>query len=218
MNRSGIILFILLLLISCSGEHHSDAPVASVTDSKPIQQQTNADTAFLNQEKSEIAWKGTKMWGRGMHTGIVPIKTGFLLFRNDSLSGGNMTVDMTAIGITDIPPDQPEPIKVLTGHLEDEVFFDVENYSMASFSFTDVNYLSGCKLQIEGNLTIRDITKQITIPARLDSSEQFYTSRFRFNRFDFGIAYDGGFGSSYFAARNFVDKYIELTIRLVPLH
>lgn len=72
------------------------------------------------------------MWGRGMHTGVVPVNEGYLLFNDDRLAGGAITIDMTAIGITDIPPDQPEPIRILTGHLEDEVFFDVENNPEAS--------------------------------------------------------------------------------------
>ncbi len=70
-----------------------------------------------------------------MHTGIVSVKEGYLLFRDDRLSGGTITADMTSIGITDIPPDQPEPIRVLTGHLEDPLFFGCSRIFRSRFLF-----------------------------------------------------------------------------------
>ena len=206
---------LLLVGAGCTGDYYSDAYIAESNEPfQPASDPVNGDTVMLDHPHSEIAWKGTKLWGRGMHTGIVPIQKGYLLKDGSRLTGGFIQADMTDIGITDIPPDQPEPIRILTGHLEDEVFFSVEDYPTASFRFTDITYIRSDSLMVSGNLTIRGVTNGITIPALSTESKSWYTSRFRINRFDWGIAYRGGFGKSKFAARNFVDKYIELTITL----
>lgn len=217
MNKFVIISFVTLFLgAACSGQHYSDAHIASASEAKIVPGMPGADTLFMNPKASEIAWKGTKMWGRGMHTGIVPVKKGYLLFKDDRLVGGTINADMTAIGITDIPPDQPEPIRILTGHLEDEVFFDAENYSEASFELTDINFITERTLNITGNLTIKGISKSISFPAETGSSGRVFTARFRIDRFEWNIAYTGGFGKDFFSPRNFVDRYIELSIKLVP--
>lgn len=216
MNKIEYLYLCLLLLFSsaCTGKHDSDAAIASVDKARPVPRFTDADTAYIHSERSQIEWKGTKLWGRGMHTGVVPIKEGYLLFHKDRLSGGTLTADMTSIGITDIPPDQPEPIRILTGHLEDPLFFNVAEYPEAGFTFTHIEQSADGKLVISGNLTIKNVTKNITVPATVDSAERQYYTTFRINRFDWNIAYRGGFGATRFAARNFVDKYFELKITI----
>ncbi len=208
---------VLLATTACRGQHYSDAPLAraGAPEAAAHSTATGTDTVAIDRKASEIAWKGTKMWGRGMHTGVVPVKQGFLLFRDGRLAGGALVVDMTAIGITDIPPDQPEPIRILTGHLEDEVFFDVANYPEAQFVLTGVEYLTDSTLALSGNLRVKGVANHIAVPAAVDSAGRTFTSRFRINRFKWNIAYRGGFGASYFAARNFVDKYIELRLRII---
>lgn len=217
MNRVLCLFFTLLVTNACRGQHYSDAPVAQAgaPEAVNVSAAAGTDTVAIDREASEVAWKGTKMWGRGMHTGVVPVKQGYLFYRDGRLSGGALTVNMTAIGITDIPPDQPEPIRILTGHLEDEVFFDVARYPEAQFLFTGVEYRTDTSLTLSGNLRIKGVTNHITVPVAADSAGRTFTGRFRINRFDWDIAYRGGFGATYFAARNFVDRYIELKITVV---
>lgn len=215
MNRAGYLCLIFLLPVACTGQYYSDAIIAEINKTTLPANPPDADTVMLNLDRSQIAWKGTKMWGRGMHTGVVPVKDGYLLFRDGRLTGGIITADMTSIGITDIPPDQPEPIRILTSHLEDPLFFDVSEYPESIFSLTNIEYINSRELVISGNFTIKDVTKNITIPASVSSTDHVFTTSFRIDRFDWSIAYQGGFGATRFAARNFVDKYIELTVILV---
>lgn len=218
MIKNICIVLVLVLSTACRGQHYPDAIIASVDKVKSVPRLTNSDTVYIYPKSSEISWKGTKMWGRGMHTGTVPIKKGYLLFhKNNHLSGGAITADMTSIGITDIPVDQPEPIRILTGHLEDPLFFDVTEYPESIFIFTHVEYISERKLIVSGNLTIKDVTKNITVPAYADSAGLQFSTSFRINRFEWNIAYRGGYGATRFAARNFVDKHIELEITIVTL-
>lgn len=213
-SRIYILILVCLLPVACTGQHYSDAVIARMDEPKSAALPSGADTLFLDTGNSEIAWKGTKMWGRGMHTGTVPVREGFLLVKDKKLAGGIIVVDMTGIAITDIPPDQPEPIRILTNHLEDELFFDTERYPEATFIFTKIDYISEDELSVSGNLTVKDVTGNITIPAYMDSTGRRITTRFRVNRFDWNIAYRGGYGATWFADRNFVDRYIEIKIRI----
>lgn len=215
-TRIACLLLLSFILTFCKGQYYPDSPLAKLDDSHnmPASVPAKADTLLLNTNATKIAWKGTKMWGRGMHTGVTPVKEGYLLFRDQHLAGGYLTADMTSISITDIPPDQPEPIRILTGHLEDEVFLDVSTYPEASFIFTNVRYHDNEELTVSGYLTIKDVRRQITVPAFVDTAGRIFSTQFRVNRFDWNISYNGGFGATWLADRNFVDKHIEITIRL----
>jgi len=215
-TRIGCLLLLGSILTFCKGQYYPESPLAVLDNPQQmhISEPVDTDTLLLNANASKIAWKGTKMWGRGMHTGVVPVKKGYLLFRDHRLAGGHLTADMTTIGITDIPPDQPEPIRILTRHLEDEVFLDVSTYPEASFTFTTVRYRDNVELTVSGYLTIKDARRQITIPAFADTAGRTFSTQFRINRFEWNIMYRGGFGATWLADRNFVDKHIELNIRL----
>ncbi|HNV11447.1 MAG TPA: YceI family protein, partial [Propionibacteriaceae bacterium] len=49
------------------------------------------------------------------------------------------------------------------GHLVSADFFDVENYPTITFSSTSVKVLGDDSLELTGDLTIKDVTKPITI-------------------------------------------------------
>lgn len=221
MNGRVLIVAIIFTAAGCRGEYALDTPEAEtgerMTETVVTRARTvsDADTLRVDATASEVAWIGTKMWGRGGHTGTVPVESGWIARRGDMLVGGRIVIDMTSIGITDIPPDQPEPIELLTSHLEDPLFFHVEKYPRASFEISDSAPADDNGLLIvDGLMTIRDVTRPIRIPVQADRTRTVYRSSFRIDRFDWNVAYEGGFGATRFAARNFVDRDIELDIRL----
>ena len=55
-------------------------------------------------------------------------------------------------------------------HLRSADFFEVEKYPQASFKSTSVKDLGGGKLRIAGDLTIRGVTKPVTLEAVLEGS------------------------------------------------
>lgn len=214
-----MILTATLLLAGCRGKHASDAPRAEtgerIASTRAVSVESgSADTLRVDVSASKVAWSGTKMWGRGGHTGVVPVESGWIVLRDGRLAGGRVVVDMTSIGITDIPTDQPEPIELLTSHLEDPLFFHVEKYPQASFRLLGSERTDDGLLVADGLLTIRGVTRSIRVPIEVVRPGHVYRSRFRIDRFDWNVAYEGGFGASRFAARNFVDRDIELDIRL----
>ena len=221
MRGKLLIVLLGIALAGCRGEHASDAPRAITGDRIATTRAVNladaanaVDTLSVNEAASEVAWAGTKMWGRGGHTGIVPVESGWIAVDEGRLVAGHVVVDMTEIGITDIPPDQPEPIELLTRHLEDPLFFHVGRYPTASFRLLGSERVDGNLLLADGLLTIRGVTRSVRIPVEVIQPGSIYRSQFRIDRFDWNVAYDGGFGATRFAARNFVDRDIELDIRL----
>jgi polyisoprenoid-binding protein YceI len=53
------------------------------------------------------------------------------------------------------------------GHLKSDDFFNAEKYPQLSFKSTGVKHLSANELVIEGEMTIRDVTKPIALSAEL---------------------------------------------------
>jgi len=209
MNKVYIIITFLLLLSSCIGKHDSNAQKATVTQEiiKPTKGITG-DTIQIDHAKSFIYWKGTKMRGAGKHEGEVGLKNGYFITKNEQLESGTFIVDMTTIGVTDIPEHEPVPMRNLNNHLKSSDFFDVETFPTSEFQIINVKKISSDSLRISGNLTLKDITKSIEFGANYNG--KLFTTKFTFDRFQWNIAYKGNFTD-----KTLVDKNIELKIELL---
>ncbi|MBB6326458.1 polyisoprenoid-binding protein YceI [Algoriphagus iocasae] len=167
------------------------------------------DTLKIDVSKSNIFWKGTKMMGLGKHEGEIAIQNGFLLIQNNALSGGEITVDMNTITVTDIPETDPIPIRNLTNHLKSPDFFDVDKYPYSNFQITKVEPTLNGKFQISGLLDLKGITNSVLFEAEQISEDRFSAS-LEIDRFDWDIAYSGNW-----IDRTLVDREIQLRIELV---
>jgi len=84
------------------------------------------------------------------------------------------------------------------GHLQSADFFDVANFPKIIFASTSVKESGSEKLSVEGNLTIKDVTKPITIEFEYSgtATDPFGNARFGFegaaeiNRKDFGLTWN----------------------------
>jgi polyisoprenoid-binding protein YceI len=63
-------------------------------------------------------------------------------------------------------------IKDRDDHLKSADFFDVENHPKMTFKSTSVYRLSGDVYQIEGDLTIRGVSRPVTLEATYNGSDQ----------------------------------------------
>lgn len=157
---------------------------------------------------SILNWKGTKP--TGAHNGTVAIKNGDLLVEEGVLKGGEFVIDLTSIKVLDIPADNEGNGK-LVGHLTSADFFDVATYPTSKFVITNVED-KGDKVHVTGNLTLKDVTKSITIPATVNTAAgvtTFKSEKFMVNRADFNIKY----GSKSFFD-NLKDKFIDDNMEL----
>ena len=119
-----------------------------------VSELNNIDTAV-----SVLNWEGTKPGGA--HNGTVDVKSGGLLVNDGTLIGGQFIFDMTAIKVIDIPAEE-KANGDLVGHLSSEDFFAVNTYPTSNFVITKVEGKNE-KLNITGNLRVKDVTKSITI-------------------------------------------------------
>ncbi|MEI7660521.1 MAG: YceI family protein [Actinomycetes bacterium] len=84
------------------------------------------------------------------------------------------------------------------GHLQSPDFFDVANFPKITFASTSVKDSGSDKLVVEGNLTIKDVTKPITIEFTYEGTavDPYGNARYGFegssdiNRKDFGLVWN----------------------------
>lgn len=215
MNKYFSITFIVvvfLIIYGCEGRYSSLATEAigrSIIEEVPTIDY-KAKKAGVDTEASIINWKGTKLMGARFHAGTIKLKDGYLAFNNDSLTGGGFIADMNAIDVTDIPSHETEAIRNLIQHLKKD--FDVRWFPVSKFEITKVEYRTRDSMQVWGNLTIKDVTKNIAIPVKLLKSgeDTIWVSTFQFNRFEWHIGMDGSW-----LEKRLVDKKVELKIKVL---
>jgi polyisoprenoid-binding protein YceI len=120
----------------------------------------------VDTESSVINWTGSKQTGK--HEGVIKISDGIVFVKNGAVEGGNFTIDMNTISVNDLSGDEKAQLeghlKGVTAHEKDDHFFNVKKYPTAKFQITGIHSESG-KSIVEGNLTMKQTTKNIQFPA-----------------------------------------------------
>ena len=103
-------------------------------------------------------------------------------------------------------------------HLRSAEFFDTGNYPTMTFKSTNILSKGGNRYVIEGDLTIRGITKKISTPFTFHGVKpnpfnttqkvSGFTSQFTINRLDFKV------GNSKFFNMGVIDKEVDITISI----
>ena len=190
------LVLVASVLTACKSEKKEKVEAKEEVKVEATQDLNNVDVA-----SSVITWKGTKP--TGAHNGTIMLKEGSLNVEGDKLVGGTFVVDMASMKNEDL---DAEGGAKLVGHLSAPDFFDVATYPMSKFVITNVEEAEG-KLAVTGNLTVKDVTKSITIPATLTTEGNvttFKSEKFNVDRADFNVKY----GSKKFFD-NLKDKFID---------
>ncbi len=160
-------------------------------EKQEVQEVANtAKTLSVDTENSNINWVGTKPTGQ--HEGMMKIQSGELMLEGEQLVGGKFTMDMGSITVTDLEGEEKGKLE---GHLKMGDFFEVEKYPTALFEITKVEAVEGAQNathNITGNLTMRDQTKSVVIPAKVsynDGQLKAETPPFKIDRTEWGIVY-----------------------------
>lgn len=193
----GAALGATLLVTGCSdasvpgwvGERVEARPAV---DAEPTMQSDSADVLCVDTARSRIRWRGTKVGGK--HEGIVRLSGGRLLLRDGEAVGGDFTVDMRSIAVTDIPPHEVVARRQLRSHLSHEEFFGVERFPTASFVITGLEGGEHGLYDVAGNLAIRDSVHNVSFQASapvLEGDRAWATASFSFDRRRWGIDFNG---------------------------
>ncbi len=130
-----------------------------------------------------------------------------VLAENPEDSEVNVTIDATSVDTRDENRDN---------HLRTNDFFDVENHPTWTFTSTSIKTEGPTEWKVEGDLTIRGVTKSVTLDATLEGVVQDpygnhrvgFSAKTSINREDFGVA----FGAVMEAGGLVVGKKVDIDI------
>jgi len=153
------------------------------------------DTVWIDNSISEVEWIGNKI--SGSHNGKVKIKNGYVLKKNDLLTGGEVIIDMESISVDDIKHEEWN--LSLVQHLKNEDFFDVKNFPTATLKILSSQRSSikdklNSNIEILGELTIKNITNKIPMNLYIDFEKNISKGELIIDRTKWDIKY----GSSSF--------------------
>ncbi|MFT4031609.1 MAG: YceI family protein [Siphonobacter sp.] len=139
----------------------------------------------VDPAKSSITWTGKKVTGE--HSGTIAVKEGQLLVDGGKLVGGNFTVDMTSLKVTDVKDEKMNG--KLVGHLTSDDFFGTSANPTSTLTITKVTPKGGIDYEITGNLSIKGKTNPITFPATYDAKTGVGTAKVVIDRSKYDIKY-----------------------------
>ena len=210
MKRKFYYLFTLVALavafVSCKNESKE----VKTTEAENVAEAQDTSAKYsANAETSLIEWVGSKPTG-SKHNGTINIESGVFTVSDGKLESGTFLIDMNSIVNLDIPADKKGNAN-LVGHLKSADFFDVEKFPSAAFEVTGSEEVDG-KTMLSGNLKMKDLENNITIPVSLTSEGDNFTitsETFTIDRSKWNVQYNSG---SFFD--NLGDKLINDDIEL----
>ncbi|MCE0723850.1 MULTISPECIES: YceI family protein [Legionella] len=159
--------------------------LAAITFSAPMY--AAPETYTLDKSHTYVLWSAdhlgfTTQYGKWYATGQLILDKD-----NPSQSKVNVTIDVKDM-VTGIPE--------LDKHLKSNLFFDAEHYPTATFVSTKVTPQGDNKATVEGTLTLRGVSKPVTLQVTLNKAGMNpisnkmsvgFTATSSINRSDFGI-------------------------------
>ena len=188
MNKKLISISTLVLTIffSCGNKQET-----AETSEAQTAAQASGENYILDPQASQFEWSATKITGAS-HNGTFQLQEGKLTLEEGLVKSGVFVADMKTIQNTDLT-DAAMNAK-LVNHLKSPDFFDVEKYSTATFEITSTEKLGQDSIKASGNLTIKEITKNITFPAVVKKEGDYVNvqAEFFIDRTEWDIKYNSG--------------------------
>ncbi|HQW02847.1 MAG TPA: YceI family protein [Saprospiraceae bacterium] len=143
----------------------------------------------VNTAASKVEWIGRKVTGK--HNGTINIKEGVLQIKDGILLGGSFVIDMTSIKVLDMTGEYAAKLE---GHLKSDDFFAADAYPTSKLIITQANAKGDGQFEIKGNLTIRDVTKEVTFMTQLTPDGKKYkaTTNITIDRSNYNVKYGSG--------------------------
>ncbi|MDT0689531.1 YceI family protein [Salegentibacter sp. F188] len=209
-----VFAFLALSIVGCKNEKNNEVEVSEAKEAAVAQGEVveyKVDTSA-----TVIEWAGSKP--TGTHTGTIKVSEGTFSANDSIVESGNFTIDMVTIDVTDLEGEDKENLEAhLKGTVEGKEgdFFNILKYPEATFEVTGISEKDGQKM-MEGNLTIKEETKNISFPVSINRSGdeiEITSETFTIDRTDWSVNYGS---KSVFdnLGDNFVSDDIELKIEL----
>jgi polyisoprenoid-binding protein YceI len=216
-----VLTALLFFVFSCG-----DAPKgeeAKTGEAAPVQSEASAAIATegatpmtIDLDSSKFSWKATKLMGGG-HNGTFTLSAGNLFVKDNQIVAGKFTIDMNSLANLDIE-DSGKKGK-LEGHLKSDEFFNTGAHPTATFVITEAipsTETDNKRQKITGNLTMKDITKSITLFVKVNPSENGLsasTGSFVIDRTEWDVKYGSGLIGT--AKDQIINDKVQIDIYLV---
>jgi polyisoprenoid-binding protein YceI len=208
-----LVLATITMYVACKGEKNETGEAGEVATGS-----AESTTYVVDTQASVIEWIGSKPAGK--HNGTINLKSGEFAVKNDSIQSGKFVINMNSIVVTDLKSgDGKEDLEIHlkgTGDKEGEDhFFNVGKFPEGMFEITSITSKNE-KAIVNGNLTLKGITKPVTFPSTVAYGGNHMTltsDSFQINRTHWNINYAS---KSIFddLKDKFVNDEIELVVKL----
>jgi polyisoprenoid-binding protein YceI len=118
--------------------------------------------------------------------------------KDGKAEGGKLELQVQVGSLEEVVEKRSEWVDKFEGHMKSPDFFDVAQFATASFQSTEIKAggdaaAAGSTHTIKGNLTLRNVTKEVTFPATVALAGKAVTAKaeFSINRSDFGMKFPG---------------------------
>lgn len=213
MKKTMLTLALVSFITFTSCKKENQAETTEEIEVAEINPNYNVDTA-----SSVINWTGAKP--TGTHTGTISLKEGSFEVTDGKVTGGNFTIDMNTINVTDLEGDDKA---ALEGHLKGtgddaekvDHFFNVTQHPTSNYKIVSIEEANGA-FYVKGVLTMKGISKPVDFPAEIRVSENevsLTSDPFKINRTTWGVNY--GSKSIFDDLKDkFINDDIELVIKV----
>lgn len=158
--------------------------LASCNDNAP-----KGDNATIGEKQQTAEAQGTqfsidtaasrvRFVGNGVgknHPGIFKLNSGNVAVSNNQVTGGSFVINIKSMELEQKGGMFDEKLRP---HLMSGDFFDADKFGTAKFDITsvrpyerndkDTSIVEGANFTVSGNLTLKDVTRNVSFPARID--------------------------------------------------
>ena len=206
---TGTLLYFSLL--SCG----DNAPKGDEAVIKEKQQTSSAEGVqfTVDTSSSRIRFVGNGV-GKN-HPGIFRLSSGTVAVAGNQITGGNFVINIRSMELEQKGGMFDEKLRP---HLMSGDFFDADKFGTARFEITnvqpyqksgsDTSIIEGANFTVSGNLTLKNSTKNVSFPARIDLDENTLKAKadFDINRTEWQMNYGND--------KTLGDKFISETVNI----
>lgn len=174
----------------------------STAKTNPVQE---GEISSINLTDSYVWYKGSKILGES-HDGKIPFKNGSFKVQDGKLIGGKFALDLENFGNDDLDGKSKNDF---IGHMKAPDFLNVAEFPTANFKILSVDGEN-----VTGVLTIKNVSKNITIPATysVNGNKVNFESAFNIDRTDFDMNFNKE-GAVGVAKDRIIKNIIELKVK-----
>lgn len=204
MNKTVIYALVVVVIIAVIGygvlrSDRDTASPAMENETTPQRTESTENTenmpgsrAEINLENSIVRWNAKKtLVTTNNHNGTIQFEEGFVMLEDSMITGGEFIIDMTSLSNSDLSGAMKAQLE---RHLNSDDFFATETHPTARFLIKDVSPIENSQFVVRGDLTIKDITNEISFPATIAPIDEniFMNAEFEIDRTRWDIRYGSG--------------------------